>query len=497
MIQRVVVLGAGSAGLIAALTLKKRMPALDLSIVYDPSIGVIGVGEGSTPNFVSHLFDFIGVDMQRFYDKAQPTWKLGIKFKWGPYEEFNYAFDGRFDVLFKNMKYPMGFFCMNGAENQNNSICSALMEVDKVFPRHHDGMPLIEGVRGGYSFHVENEKLVEMLEAECREAGVVFTPGKMVGADQGPGGVEVLHLEGGAKVEADLYIDASGFRAELIGGVMEEPFVSFDHTLFCDRAVVGGWERAGEPILPYTTAEQMDAGWSWQIEHEHFINRGYVFSSAMTSDDEAVEEFRRKNPKLPESPRVVPFVSGYRKRSWVKNVFAIGNAAGFVEPLEATALMVICNQCNGLALTLQQSMCEVSPSAQALYNRLQDTEWCLIRDFLGLHYKFNTAMDTPFWRRCQQETDLSGIQAVLDFYEENGPTAQISHLLPTYNDFGVHGFLLMLVYNQAPCKKKVEITTPELQAWNKICSDNRFQAALGVDVKETLDISRSDRWKWS
>ena len=490
--KHVVVLGAGSAGLLAALTLKRKLRSLDVEIVRDPALGVIGVGEGSTPNFVRHLFQYLGLNLDNFYKKAKPTWKLGIRFKWGPKGTFNYTFDGKLHETFKEI--PTGYFWMENLKNA--SLCSAMMSAGKVFPRSPEGLPVIEGLVGAYSFHVENEHLVDALEAECKQAGVTFTDGKMTHADQGERGVEAIHLEDGRRIEADFFVDASGFRGELISGVLDEPFIGFDKTLFCDRAVLGGWKRDDEPILPYTTAEQMDCGWAWQIEHEHFINRGYVFCSDMISDEDAYAEFKKKNPKIPDEPRIIPFVSGYRKRAWVKNVMAIGNAAGFVEPLEASALMVITNQCKLLSSMLKQSSLQVTDTMRSVLNRLQETEWLVIRDFLGLHYKLNTAMDTPFWQRCRTETDLSGIQHALDFYEENGPSVFMNHLLPDYNDFGVDGFLAMLISNEAPCKMKAEIPSVNKTQWNQQGYQHYQHAAAGLTVKEALQITRDKRWRW-
>ena len=115
----------------------------------------------------------------------------------------------------------------------------------------------------------------------------------------GSGGLKALRrLCWKMRQTADLYVDASGIRSEWLGGRLEEPFLSYGASLFNDRAVVGSWQRGeDEPILPYTTAETMDAGWCWGIEHEHEINRGYVYSSGAISDDAAREEFQRKNPK--------------------------------------------------------------------------------------------------------------------------------------------------------------------------------------------------------
>ncbi|MGB6222591.1 FAD-dependent oxidoreductase [Haloferula sp.] len=493
MIEKVVVLGSGSAGLLAALTLKRKLPQLEVEIVRDPDIGIIGVGEGSTPNLVSHLFNYVGIKRKRFYELAKPTWKLGIRFKWGPRGSFNYTFDQQLDQEFNELKAPNGFFCRESFSQA--SVSSCLMDEGKAFIRKPNGSPFIQG---GHSFHIENEHLVECLESEAVASRVRITEGKMTGAERGDNGIEAIHLSDGRRIDADLFVDASGFRGELIGKVLEEPFVSFDKTLFCDRAVVGGWERGDEPILPYTTAEQMDSGWCWQIEHEQHINRGYVFSSDMISDEQAFEEFRRKNPKVPDTPRFVPFTAGHRRRPWVDNVFSVGNAAGFVEPLEATALMVICSQCKALATMIQQSTLELSSTMRDMYNGLQQKEWSLIRDFLGLHYKFNTAVDTPFWKRCREETDLSGIQDVLDFYEENGPSVLIRHLLPDFvNDFGVEGFLVMLVGNKAPCRKQYEPDSKQTRKWQQRCAFLAKQAKSGVDVKQALGFVRDPRWDWA
>lgn len=495
MIQNVIVLGSGSAGLLAALTLKRKLPQLNVRIVRDPAIGIIGVGEGSTPNFVRHLFDYIGIDQQRFYDMAKPTWKLGIQFKWGPRGHFNFTFDGKTDQKFKELNLPTGYYYMDDV--QDTTLCSALMNECKAFPRKPDGLPNIDGIGGSYSFHIENENLVHTLEAESKDSGIEIVDGKMVQAEQDEdGNITAIGLEDGQRIEADFFVDASGFRGELISGVYNEPFNSFKKTLFCDRAVVGGWQRTDEPILPYTIAEQMDCGWSWQIEHENFINRGYVFCSEMISDEDAYAEFKRKNPKIPDTPRFVPFISGHRERGWVNNVFAVGNSAGFVEPLEASALMVIAKQCQTMANILIQSGCKISKTMRDTYNRQQKIEWGVIRDFLGLHYKFNTAMDTPFWKRCREETDLSGIQEMLDFYEENGPSAMISHHVPDTNDFGVDGFISMLIYNQAPCDRPIEIDEEDKNLWQQQRAYYKRQAAMGMDVKEVLEVSRDPRWQW-
>lgn len=492
MIRNVLVLGAGSAGLIAALSLKRKIPQLEVNIVRDPDLGVIGVGEGTTPNFPAHLFEYLGIKRKAFYAMAEPSWKLGIRFLWGTRGRFDYSFAQQLDVRRPDLPRPNGFYC--DEEFSSLNLAGALMREDKVFGRQDNGGP---DVQPWHAFHIENDKLVEVLEKASAGSGVGFIDGKVTGADRGEAGISRVHLSDGRSLEADFFVDASGFASELIGRVLDEPFESFGQTLFGDRAMVGGWERTSEPILPYTTAETMDAGWAWQIEHQRHINRGYVYSSEMTSDDEAAEEFRRKNPKIPESPRVVKFRSGCRRRMWVDNVVAIGNSGGFVEPLEATALMVVCSHSRTLVDFLLHSTLDPNDSMRDLYNELTRQTWHEIRDFLGLHYKLNTADDTPFWRRCREETDLSGIQPLLDFYTDNGPTGFCRYRMPTsMSDFGIEGYLVMLVGNRAPFHRRHKATPEERQRWEEHRAACRRQAAAGLTVVEALDYVKHPGWNW-
>ena len=200
-------------------------------------------------------------------------------------------------------------------------------------------------------------------------------------------------------------MDSTGFRSLLLGQTLDEPFVSFKPSLFCDRAVVGEWDRGpAEPIYPYTTAETMNAGWCWQIEHVHRVARGYVYSSDFVTDDLAEHEFRRKNPRV-KATRLVRFVSGRRRYAWVKNVVAVGNASGFVEPLEATSLLVISHEAKMLTEILLETKLDPAPAAQ-VYSIKSAVSWDAIRDFLSVHYRFNTRLDTPFWRACRSDVDL-------------------------------------------------------------------------------------------
>jgi len=492
VINDVLVLGGGSAGLLAAMTIKRRLPEISVRVLRSPEIGVIGVGESTTPNLPYHLFEYLGLNIRRFYELAKPTWKMGIHFIWGPRKTFEYTFEPQLDVRMPQLPRPNGYYCDDDFRCVN--LQNALMSQRKAFARQENGPG--PHIPPGHAFHLENVTLVAALEVYCRELGVEIMNGEMEGAVRGPNGVSELILKDGQRLSADFFIDASGFRSELLGRTLEEPFISFSNSLFNDRAVVGSWERTDEPILPYTTAETMDAGWCWRIDHEHIINRGYVHCSTAISEEEARSEFSRKNPKAKLVDRVVKFRSGRYRRGWVENVMGVGNACGFVEPLESTALMVICGQCQNFAELIKYV--GPSPSVQSLFNADWAATWDEIRDFLTLHFWPNTLLDTPYWLHCRHDADVSRLKGLLEFYEENGPTGYMRYLLGnTGSSFGVEGFLTMFVGNQLPYRNRHVPTDQERQIVNSQRAAYSMQAQNGLDVKEALSYIRHPNWRWN
>lgn len=491
-IENVIILGGGSAGFIAALTLKRRLPHLQVTLLRSPDIGVIGVGEGTTAVFPRHFFEQLKLKPQQFYREAEPTWKLGIKFLWGPFDHFFYTFAYEYQNRYPDLSRNNGFFYEPSVGYAGQ--ISALMAHDKAFARRPDGLPQFHN---HHAFHIENQKLVAWLEKVSREFGIEIRD-VTVRAEPGTDGIAALIIESGERIAGDLYVDCSGFRSELLGRALNEPFLGYDDTLFCDRAVIGGWARTDEPIKPYTVAETMDCGWCWQIEHEHWINRGYVYSSKFISDEAALKEFLGRNPKVSNEPRVVKFRTGRYRRNWVGNVVGIGNAVGFVEPLEATALQVICVECMTLADSLIDSICEPNPTLIELYNSYNAQAWDDIRDFLAVHYKFNTRLDNPFWRACREDTKLHGAEFLVRFYQENGPSVVAgAQLLHTSNSFGMDGYLAMLVGQGVPHAKPFKAPAKEAESWRSRCNTWATDARRALDVKQCLEAIRRPGMKWA
>ena len=492
MVERILVLGGGSAGFLAAITCKTRLEKAVVTMVRSPEIGIIAVGEGTFPTVPKYLHGFLNIEPREFHREVQPTWKLGGRFLWGPRPHFHYTFRPQLDLRYSVLPKPMGFYYDRGFDY--GDAASALMTEDRVFVRQDDGSPRIGS---DVAYHLENEKLVAYLEKKARQLGVEIIDTTVAEVMQDDAGVSGLRVQDGSILTADLYVDCSGFRSMLLGRAFQEPYISYKSTLFCDRAVVGGWSRGeDEPIKPYTTFETMNTGWCWRIEHKHHITRGYVYASDFISDDDALQEVRDKNPRLGEM-RVVRFTSGRYQRGWVKNVVAVGNASGFVEPLEATALIMICVQCQHLSNNISDGGYEYSPSQVRTYNRDCDRLWDNIRQFLAVHYKFNTRLDTPFWRACWNDTDLAGAEEIVDYYRENGPSTIWGRVLIGPGDpFEMDGYLTMLVGQDVPHSRRYEPTEGELNDLERIRRVNRRRARQAFTCEEALDYIRSPKWQW-
>lgn len=490
-VKNVIILGGGSAGFLAAIALKSKLAGLSVEVIRSKEIGIIGVGEGSTPPMTRFLHEYIGVGLKKFFEVAQPSWKLGLKFIWGSRPFFHYPFGVHLEGTPASLSKPAGFYCEE--EMTDETLFSAMMSRDRAVPRSPSGGPSFDS---NLAYHFENEKLVGYLESYALAIGVTIREDSVQEVQQDEGGISGLKLASGNFAIADLYVDCSGFASLLLGKTLGEPFISYKQTLFCERAIVGGWERTDEPIKPYTTCETMDAGWCWQIEHFGRINRGYVYAPDFISDDAALQEFTQKNPKL-SATRVVRFVSGRYRNAWVKNVVAIGNAAGFVEPLEASSLGVICARSRLLTNMLANCEREVRGSQVELFNRENAANWDSIRDFLAVHYRFNTRLDTPFWQHCRQHTDLAGATPILEYFQANGPDPfWAAALFSPFEAFGVAAYFALLVGQRVPYRCAGEMSEREMNAWDARRRHFRDQAMKAMTVKEAMEMIRSPKWKW-
>ncbi|MFP6613560.1 MAG: tryptophan halogenase family protein [Pirellulales bacterium] len=483
-VQRVVILGGGSAGFLAALTFRLQLPQLHVHVVHSPDIPVIGVGESTTRAVPIFLHDMLGLDRAEFFREVQPSWKLGLRLEWGDPAQthFNYPFDYCIGEKVKGLEKLAAFYCLD--DMTDFSLFGALMD--------HGRSPCI--IQNGQikadnrtAYHIKNESFIDYLRLKSKQQGAELIEGSVVDVDRDESGdVTALKLSDGRVVEGDLFIDCSGFRSVLLDKTMGERYVNYGDTLFCDRAVIGSWVRDDE-ILPFTTAETMNHGWCWRIEFRDVVTRGYVYSSKFCSDDEAMREMKEKNPALGDDLSVIKFRCGRYENFWVNNVAAVGNASGFVEPLEATALHLIIEQIRFVVQSLCDSDCRVAPAMREVENERFRRIWDDTRDFLAVHYRFNRMLDTPFWQHCREHTDLGGAQRLVDYYRDAGPSGLNNIVMEPRSIFGYVGYITMLVGQRVATNVRRQLTDRERKAWEAYRNVVKHNVTLAVPMREALE----------
>jgi tryptophan 7-halogenase len=475
------VVGGGTAGYFAALALKRRFPALEVCVLESKTIPIIGVGEATTTLLPPFLHGQLGLDVEALYAAVKPTWKLGIKFEWGaPGSFFTYPF-GDAD--------PLVAAAQDG-HLRNQSLTSMLMTGDRSpLIREADGSVTSLLGRLKWAYHLHNAPFVAFLAQAAAARGVVHVEGKIDRVETSAGGerVEALHLADGRRLTFDLYVDASGFGSLLMEKALRSEFLSYASSLFCDTAVVANVPH-GDLVRPYTTAETMDAGWCWRIAVEAEDHRGYVFSSAFLDEGRAIDELRAKNPGASE-PWVVRFRSGRHRHFWKGNTVAIGNAYGFVEPLESTALHMVVIELGYLLGCLDEG---AAADEVAWANERVGAHWDSLRWFLSVHYKFNGRLETPFWRAARAEVDIGELQGAVDRFRATGPWVeeQGRRFGPDDPTFG-HSGLMMMLLGQGVSGAPYLPPPSAAAAWGPRVAAQQALAARALSQAEALAFLRA------
>ena len=417
--RRILIVGGGTAGWLTAAYLAQALKLRDggniqITLLESPEIGIIGVGEGAFPTIRSTL-QFLGIDESRFIRETSATFKQGIRFvDWvrapegGNHSHFFHPFEAPFYSEEANL---VSYWLLQDEATRPPfaeavTFQNRVAEAQRAPKRPHEGEfsgPL------NYAYHFDARGLAEVLAERARELGVRHVSDLLTGVElDGEGGIAHVVTERNGVLEADLYIDCSGFRAELIGEALGSPFKSARHSLFTNRAVACKipYDRPGAPLESYTIATAHEAGWTWDIGLAGARGIGCVYSSDHIDDDRAEAILRDYiGPKDFEiATRIIPFDAGYREKQWIGNCVAVGLSAGFLEPLESTGVVLIEAAVGMIAEMFPHNGPVGAPAKR--FNALMAARFDNIIDFLKLHYCLSQRPER-FWRDNADPASIS------------------------------------------------------------------------------------------
>jgi len=430
-IRRIVVVGGGTAGWMTAAPLAQRLARhpsqpCEVTLVESPDIGTIGVGEATLPTIRAYN-EALGLDGADFVSKTQASFKLGIEFKdWGHIgNRFFHGF-GDFGPPLAGLGAHQYWLRMaqafhNMPDLENWSMPSVMARHNKFIPPNEEKPGMTDAY--SYGFHFDAGLYASYLRDYAVARGVRRIEGMIVAVEQHPesGFVTAVRLRDGRRVEGDLFIDCSGFRALLIEGALNAGYEDWSEYLPCNSALAVPCASVPQ-LTPYTRSTAQEAGWTWRIPLQHRTGNGHVYSNAFTSDEQARGTLLAGlDGAALDEPRQLRFVTGRRRQSWIKNVVAIGLSAGFVEPLESTSINLIETAVGKLLELFPDRDCR--PELAGEFNRVMGIRYESVRDFIILHYKLTKRDDSAFWHYCANMPIPDSLRHQIELFRETGRVA--------------------------------------------------------------------------
>ncbi|WP_308365537.1 MULTISPECIES: tryptophan 7-halogenase [unclassified Microbulbifer] len=425
MIKDIIIVGGGTAGWMTAAALSKVLgdKRYRFRLIESEQIGTVGVGEATIP-MIALYNNVLGIDENEFVRETNATFKLGIEFRdWRKVGHSYFHPFGLYGVDMDGISFShfwMRWQREGGALDFSHFNVETEAARSNRFMRtmHEAGPKLMPDVNYAYQF--DAGKYAEYLKKRSIKQGVERIEGKIVHVQQDPdtGNIASVQLESGESVSGDLFIDCSGFRGLLIEGVYQAGYDDWSHWLPVNKAVAAPCEKVGEPT-PYTRSTALAAGWQWRIPLQHRTGNGYVYCDQYISDDEATQVLLDNlDGKLTADPRVLKFVTGKRKKCWVKNCLAIGLSGGFLEPLESTSIHLVQVAISKLlAMFPGTHICDV---VVRRFNSEMADEYESIKDFLIAHYYVTEREDSEFWRYVRSMEIPAALSERLHLFRSRG-----------------------------------------------------------------------------
>lgn len=423
-IEKIVIVGGGTSGWMAAAALAKVLKGkiCKIQLIESEDIGTVGVGEATIPQI--QLFNnLLELDENEFVRKTKGTFKLGIQFvNW---HSIGSKYIHAFGPVGKDMDsiqfyyYWLKLAQMGKAHELGDYTISGVACDHGKFMRPVDaGNSPLSSI--AYAFHFDAGLYARFLREYAETRGVIRTEGKITNAvlRSDDGFIEAVQMESGERIEADFFIDCSGFRGLLIEEALKTGYEDWSHWLPCNRAWAVPCESVGDPI-PYTRSTAHKAGWQWRIPLQHRVGNGHVYSSNFISDDEARSILLNNLDGKPlAEPRQLKFLTGKRKKAWNKNCLSIGLASGFMEPLESTSIHLVQSGLARLMSFFPNKNFDQEDIDE--FNRQADFEYEKIRDFLILHYHATERDDSDFWNYCRTMDIPEALTQKIEQFKKNG-----------------------------------------------------------------------------
>lgn len=398
--QRISIVGGGAAGWIAATLMARRWPSARISVVESPDIGIIGVGEGSTPQLKA-FFRKLDVEERDWMPKCSATYKNGISFHgWSDAPGCGSYFHPFPSPIDAHTSPAFAYHCFarrRGVDlpaHPDRFFLSAKLAARRLAPIANWNFPF----EIAYGYHFDAFLVGKFLRQYAVSKGVMHIPGtvsRIVLTDTGA--IDGLHLDDGRVINADFFVDATGFRGLLIQEALKTSFRSFKENLFNDSAVVMPTPREGADPNAETRSIAMKYGWRWDIPLTSRTGNGYVYASDFCTDDAAETELRAALGLLDSDAeaRRLKMKVGRVERHWVRNCLAVGLSQGFIEPLEATALHLVQATVEGFMESYEKG--GFSNAHEKEFNDDVNARFDGVRDYIVCHYRMSRRSDTDYW----------------------------------------------------------------------------------------------------
>ncbi len=441
-IRNLTIVGGGTAGWLSAAFLSAVTKGkIDITVIESARIGAIGVGESTAPTF-PRTFKTIGVSEKDVFKRCNASFKVATVFR-----NWNVDRSGKgvaWANPFAGAHYigglSPGYYFKEYEDKRNGkwldfteyvSPCSDVIKSNKG-PREIKQAEFEQIIP--YAYHLDALKAAELLKEKAMSRGVrhIVDDVKEVKLDE-RGFVSALELAENGAHSIEFVIDCTGFRSLILQQTLEEPFEPYSKYLLNDRAVVVQTpHETPAQIPPASFATALSAGWVFHLPLYGRVGTGYVHSSQFLSEDEAIEEFLAYLGKRGEGaePRVIKIKTGNVRRPWVNNCVAVGLSSGFVEPLEATAIHVLEVSLQFLYGYFPDS--DFDPSLQKRYNRMMNSVFDEVLEFICLHFYLNNRTDSDYWRTVREELPIpSRLEENLELWR---------HTMPHVRDVDQHYF---------------------------------------------------------